>query len=263
MDSVDHALHVASYFFLPQLWELGRVRHLQTESDFFEKRYASKPLAAFVSLVGIVFLVPYVDLQLTGLGDIVRVASFGLVGKTAAMVLAATVVAAFVLASGIRAVAWMSILKDVLLLGAAAAVGIGVPCIYFHGIGPMFADLMRTHPGHLALPGNTTDFGQSWYVSTVLLNALGAFMWPHLFAASFTARNGDVLRQNAVFMPLYTITFPLVFFAGFAALLIVPGLCNGDLSLLTPAQRVFPSWALGVIGGAGALTAMVRRQCSS
>lgn len=249
--------YVASFFFLPQLWEIGRKHKLQTESDFFEKRYTSKRLAAFVSLVGIVFLVPYVDLQLTGLGDIVRVASFGGIDKTTAMVIAAGVVAAFVFASGIRAVAWMSILKDALLLGAAVAVGIGVPYAYFHGIGPMFAELVRTHPRHLVMPGSTKDLGHSWFITTVVLNALGAFMWPHLFAASFTAKSSDVVRRNAVFMPLYTITFPLVFFAGFAALLLVPGLHNGDLSLLTMARRTFPAWFLGVIGGAGALTAMV------
>ncbi|HEY5213159.1 MAG TPA: hypothetical protein VIJ38_09075, partial [Acidobacteriaceae bacterium] len=39
--------------------------------------------------------------------------------------------------------------------------------------------------------------------------------------------------------------------------LVVPGLANGDLSLLTVARQTFPAWMLGVIGGAGALTAMV------
>jgi solute:Na+ symporter, SSS family len=39
--------------------------------------------------------------------------------------------------------------------------------------------------------------------------------------------------------------------------LVVPGLPNGDLSLLTIVRQSFPPWFLGVIGGAGALTAMV------
>lgn len=249
--------YVASFYFLPPLWELGRIHKLQTESDFFEVRYASKPLAAFVSLVGIVFLIPYIDLQLTGLGDIVQIASFGGVNKTAAMVIAAAVVAAFVFASGIRAVAWVSILKDILLLGAAVSIGIGIPYAYFHGIGPMFAALVRAHPRHLVMPGSTKNLGHAWFVSTVLVNALGFYMWPHTFAASFSAKSGDVLRRNAVIMPLYTITLPFIFFAGFAALLIVPGLRDGDLSLLTMVQRAFPAWFLGIIGGAGALTAMV------
>jgi SSS family solute:Na+ symporter len=97
--------YVVSFYILPHLWEVGRVHKLQTQSDFFEKRYNSKYLAACVSLIGVVSLVPYVQLQLTGLGIIVGVASFEAIGRTAAMVIAAVIVAAFVFASGIRAVA--------------------------------------------------------------------------------------------------------------------------------------------------------------
>jgi SSS family solute:Na+ symporter len=166
-------------------------------------------------------------------------------------------VAAFVFASGVRAVAWVSVLKDFLLLSAALAIGIGVPYIHFGGIGPMFAALVHAKPEHLVMPGATKNLGHAWYVSTVLLTSLGFYMWPHAFGSSFTAKSGNTLRRNAVFMPLYGITLPLIFFVGFAAILVVPGLSNGDLSLLTVVRKTFPAWFLGVIGGAGALTAMV------
>src|SRR4029077_14633648 len=69
--------------------------------------------------------------------------------------------------------------------------------------------------------------------------------------------SGRTLRRNAVIMPLYCITMPLMFFVGLSALLILPGLSNGDLALMTMVRKTFPAWFLGVIGGAGALTAMV------
>jgi len=249
--------YVVSFYVLPPLWEVGRAYKLQTESDFFEKRYDSKSLAVLVSIVGVVFIVPYIQLQLTGFGIIVAVASFGAIGQTTATIIAAVIVAGFVFASGIRAVAWVSILKDILLLGAAVSIGVWVPYRYFHGIGPMFTALIQAHPQHLVMPGATKNLGHAWYISAVLLNSFGAYMWPHTFGASFSARSSNVLRRNAIVMPLYTITLTFIFFAGFAALMVVPGLSNGDLSLLTIARRTFPAWALGVIGGAGALTAMV------
>jgi SSS family solute:Na+ symporter len=166
-------------------------------------------------------------------------------------------VAAFVFVSGVRAVAWVSILKDVLLLFAALSIGIGVPHIYFGGVGPMFAALARAKPDHLVMPGATKDMGHTWYISTVLLASFGAYMWPHTFGASLTARSGNTLRRNAVVMPLYTLTLALIFFVGFAATMIVPGLSNGDLALLIVVRKSFPAWFLGLIGGAGALTAMV------
>jgi len=249
--------YVISFFILPQIWEVGRKYRLQTQSDFFSMRYGNKYLAALVCVIGVAFLIPYIQIQLTGLGIIVSVASFDGISRTTAMVISVVLLAAFVFASGIRAVAWMSVLKDVLMVVAAFSIGIGVPYIHYGGIGPMFAALAHARPAHLTMPGSTANLGHMWYISTVLLSSLGFYMWPHAFGAAFTARSGDALRRNAVVMPLYTITLAFIFFAGFTAVLIVPGLPNGDLSLLTIVRRSFPPWFLGVIGGAGALTAMV------
>jgi solute:Na+ symporter, SSS family len=249
--------YVVSFFILPQIWEIGRKCGLQTQSDFFNVRYGNKYLAAFVCVVGITFLIPYLQLQLTGLGFIVSIASFDGIGRTPAMVISVALLAAFVFASGVRAVAWVSVLKDILMVFAALSIGIGIPYIHYGSIGKMFAALAHARPAHLTMPGATTNLGHTWYISTVLLTSLGFYMWPHAFAATFTARSGNTLRRNAVVMPLYTITLAFVFFAGFTAVLVIPGLANGDLSLLTIVRRSFPPWFLGVIGGAGALTAMV------
>jgi SSS family solute:Na+ symporter len=250
-------VYVVSFFTLPYVWEVGRKHRLQTQADFFQVRYGSKYLGAFVALVGVVSLIPYVQMQVTGLGLIVEIASFGAIRRTPAILIGFALVAGFVFLSGVRGVAWVSIIKDLLLLFAAIFIGFAVPHIYFGGIGRMFTALVQTKPSHLVMPGATKDLGHTWYVTTVLLISFGFYMWPQWFAASFTARSGRILRRNAVLMPLYTITMPLMLLVGLSALLIVPGLSNGDLSLLTIARKTFPAWFLGIIGGAGALTAMV------
>jgi solute:Na+ symporter, SSS family len=249
--------YVLSFFLLPEIWEAGRRHGMQTQPDFFGVRYGNRYLAGLVCLVGIASFVPYLDLQLTGVGIIVQVASFGAIGRTPAMAVTVMLLVAFVFAGGVRAVAWVSVVKDLLMLLAALAIGIGVPLIHFGSVGAMFTALEHAHPAHLTMPGATSGLGHAWYVSTVLLTALGFYMWPHTFAAAFTARSGDALRRNAVVMPLYSLTLVFIFFAGFAAVLIVPGLTDGDLALLTVVRRSFPPWFLGVVGGAGALTAMV------
>jgi SSS family solute:Na+ symporter len=249
--------YVVSFFILPPLWEAGRRFGMQTQPDFFSVRYGNRHLAAFVAVVGVVFLLPYFQLQVTGLGIIVSLASFGTIGRTPAMIISVSLMAAFVLAGGIRAVAWVSVLKDVLMLVAAFTIGIGIPYVHFGGIGAMFTALARSHPSHLTMPGATPNLGHTWYISTVLLSALGVFMWPHYFSTSFTAKSADTLRRNAVAMPLYTVSLAFILFAGFSAVLVVPGLSNGDLALLTVVRQSFPAWLLGLIGGAGALTAIV------
>ena len=250
-------MYVVSFFILPPLWEMGRKHKLQTQADFFQARYDSTVLSAFVALVGVVCLIPYLQIQLTGLGLIVEVASFGGIHRTPAMILGFGLVAAFVLVSGVRGVAWVSVIKDLLLLSAAVFVGIAIPRIYFGGIGPMFSALVKTNANHLMMPGATKQLGHTWYVTSVLLIAFGFYMWPQYFAATFTARSGKILRRNAVIMPLYSVTVPLMLFVGLSAVLILPSLSNGDLSLLVMVRKTFPAWVLGIIGGAGALTAMV------
>jgi solute:Na+ symporter, SSS family len=119
-------IYVVSFYILPQMWEVGQKHRLQTQADFFRVRYRSKYLEVFVALIGVIFIIPYLQLQLTGLGIIVEMASFGAIHRTPAMVISFAMVAAFVFTSGIRGVAWISGLKDVLLLFAAIFVGIAI-----------------------------------------------------------------------------------------------------------------------------------------
>ncbi len=68
-----------------------------------------------------------------------------------------------------------------------------------------------------------------------------------------------VFRKNAAIMPLYSLVLLFVFFAGFAAILQVPGLkgADVDLSLFRLALQTFDPWFIGIIGSAGVLTALV------
>lgn len=152
-------MYVASFYILPQMWEAGKRYQLQTQADFFRVRYGSKYLEAFAALVGVIFIIPYLQLQLTGLGLIVEVAGFGGIHRTPAMVIAFVIVAAFVFTSGVRGAAWVSVLKDILLLFAAVFVGIAIPRHYFGGVGPMFTALVHARPNHLVMPGATKNFG--------------------------------------------------------------------------------------------------------
>jgi SSS family solute:Na+ symporter len=161
---------IGVFFIGPTLWALGRKFGMQTMGDFFAQRYGGRILAATVALAGVVFLIVYLQLQLTGLGIIVEVASFERFGRTPAMVVSTAVVACFVLSSGVRGVVWVSVLKDFLLVAVAVIVGFGLPYVNFGGIGPMFTALIKAKPGYLTMPGGTANLTHSWFISTILVN---------------------------------------------------------------------------------------------
>jgi SSS family solute:Na+ symporter len=162
-----------------------------------------------------------------------------------------------VVISGIRGSAWTSIIKDALIILVVLFLGIYLPLHYEGGIGAMFAAVDTAKPGFLAFAA--TGKSVSWFVSTVLLTALGFFMWPHSFAACYTAKNEGVFRKNAIILPLYQLVLLFVFFVGFTASLVVPGLKGAatNMALLKITVAAFPPWVVGIVGATGVLTALV------
>ena len=249
--------YTLSYWLLPAIWRYATAERLHTQPDFFARKYASPLLGVLVALVGVVALIPYMVLQLKGLGIIVGAASGGAISDDAAIWIGVAVVTAYVVVSGVHGSAWTSVIKDIMILLVVLFLGIYLPWHYYGGWQPMFEAIDKAKPGFLTLPPR----GQSivWFDSTVLLTALGFYMWPHAIGAVFTARSARVFRRNAFFMPLYQIILGFVFLVGFAAILQVPGLKGSemDLSLLRISIKTFDPWFIGVIGAAGVLTALV------
>ena len=249
--------YIISFFLLPPVWRTAKRLGLHTQPDFFQARYGSPALTSLTVLIAVVSIVPYLQLQLAGLGKVVEIASAGAISSTVAIVAAFAVTCVFVYTSGIKGIAWVAIIKDVAMLVAVGVIGFGLPAMYFGGIGRMFAELMRQHPTYLVFPGGTTTMGVGWVVSTILLTGMGFYCWPHTFASAFSAKDDRTLRRNAVIMPLYQLPVLLVFFVGFTALLVIPGLKDPDTALLALVTKSYPGWFAGFIGGAGAVTAMV------
>jgi len=249
--------YTISFFILPAIWKLGKKHGLHTQPDFFIKRYGSRALGVFVALIGVVFIIPYLQLQLTGLGLIVQEASNRAISPNAAIVISFLFTCAFVYTSGIRGTAWVSIVKDIMMVVSVLVVGFGVPYIYFGGIGRMFETLIRERPDYLIFPGATAGMDVLWVMSTVLLTGAGFYMWPHTFASVFSGKSAETIKRNAVIMPFYQLPILLIFFVGFTALLVIPGLENGDFSFLALVNKTYPAWFMGFVGAAGAVTAMV------
>jgi SSS family solute:Na+ symporter len=249
--------YTLSFFILPELWKIGKRYGLHTQPDFFIEIYGSRFLGVLVALVGIVSIIPYLQLQLTGLGLIVEVSSNQAIQSKLAIFVSFILTCAFVYTSGIRGSAWVSVIKDVMMIAAVAIVGIGVPHIYFGGFGKMFQALIAQKPGHLVFPGAAPSMDTLWVMSTLLLTGMGFYMWPHVFGSAFSAKSDKIIKRNAIIMPFYQIPVLLVLMVGFTAFLVLPGLKNGDLAFLELVKKTYPSWLLGFVGAAGAVTAMV------
>lgn len=249
--------YVIGYFMLPHIWRYAANHHLVSQPDFFAHKYDSKILGVIVAVVGVLALIPYLVLQLTGLGIIVSAASFGAIPDWVAVFLGAGIMIIYVIVSGIRGSAWTAIVKDAMVLTVVVFLGIWLPFHLYGGVDKMFLAINNAKPNFLTFPAH----GKSvwWFVSTVILTSFGFFMWPHTTVSVLTAKNGRVFRKNAIVLPLYQLILLFVILVGFAAVLKVPGLKGHDidLALFKIVIATLPPWVVGIVGAAGILTALV------
>jgi SSS family solute:Na+ symporter len=249
--------YVAGYWMMPRVWAYAKAHRLVSFADYFALKYQSRALGIVVSVVALLGLASLLTTQLRGLSIIIAEASDGALPAWAAVAIGTTVMVGYILVSGIRGCAAISVFKDVMIVGVAGWLGVYFPRHYFGGIRPMFAAVAAARPGfmHLTQPG----CGPAWYTSTVLLVSMAYYMYPHTFTALYASRNARVVRRNNSLMPLAQFIILLMFLVGFTAILTLPELrgAEADLALLRLVKQTLPPWGLGLVGGVGVLMAVV------
>lgn len=248
---------VVLYFVTPRLWRLGKRHDYLTQADYFADRYRSPWFGRLVALLGVVFLVPYLQLQITGLGLIVKLVTGDAASSVLSMIVATSLTVGFVLWSGLRGVARASYLKDALVIVAVLVVGVAVPVHYAGGVGATFTAITARSPALLTVHGG--KFDQTWWLTSILISIIGAgFMTtPHTWPSVLAARNARVLRQNNIYLPLYELVILIPLVIGFTGVLVPHKGTDSNSVLLTLSAGALPGWATGIIAFAGASAAMV------
>ncbi|MCL7491323.1 sodium:solute symporter family protein [Streptomyces sp. MCA2] len=252
--------YALGYVVGPMLWAYARRHGLVGITDMIAHRYRSPWLGAAVALLATVCLLPYIQLQITGMGVVVSTISYGAISLNWAYFLAFAVTTGFVVVSGLRGSAWVSVLKDVLVIGTLGFLAVYVPLHYFDGYGPFLDRIVAEKPQWLAFPGHASGgLGSVWFVTTTVVNSLTVVIFPTTVAGYLGARNADALRRNAMYLPFYNVLLFVPMLLGMAALFVVPGLVGADsnLALFKLVVDSLPAWAVGLIGVAAALSSIV------
>ncbi|MFI1971721.1 sodium:solute symporter [Streptomyces cinnamoneus] len=252
--------YAIGYVVGPTLWAYARRHGLVTITDMVAHRYGRPWLGTAVAVLATVCLLPYIQLQITGMGVVVSTISYGAISLNWAYFIAFAVTTGFVVVSGLRGSAWVSVLKDVLVIGTLGFLAVYVPLHYFDGYGPFLDRVVAEKPDWLTFSGHGgSGLDGSWFVSTSLLNSLTVVIFPTTVAGYLGARNADALRRNAMLLPLYNVLLFVPMLLGMAAVFVVPGLtgAGSNLALFKLVVDSLPAWAVGLIGVAAALSSIV------
>jgi solute:Na+ symporter, SSS family len=248
------------FVFGPLIWQRARTFNCLTNADYFSSIYQSDSLGLLVAACGVFCLILYITVQLTGIQILLEIAGYGSVKNVTAGAIAFFLIMAFVFSTGLRGVAWVSLVKDVLVFGAILFAGVVIPIQFFGSPLHLFEKLRQTYPTWLTLRPGTMPNGTVWFVSTVLVNGFGSITWPHAVAAAiYSAKDEASIRRNAIIVPFYILIVVFTLLAGFSALVLMPGLKGDDTdqSFMRVVQTHYPAWVLGIMAGAGCLSALV------
>ncbi|MET7994148.1 sodium:solute symporter family protein [Amycolatopsis sp. NPDC005232] len=249
--------YVVLFFLAKRLWRMGKDRGYLTQGDFLEDRFSSKFLGTLSAVLGVIFVLPYLQLQITGLGLIVRLVTGDAASGNLSMVLGSVLIVAFVLWAGLRGVAATSYFKDAIMLVVLVVLIIAVPAHFAGGVSGVFHKIEQLHPEKLFIHAGSND--HTWFITSMIVSAIGVGLMtlPHSWPALMAARDPKVLRRNYTWMPIYELCLLLPMIIGFAAILVVDKTSDPNGVLLTLSKDALPGWVTGLVVVAATATAMV------
>src|SRR3954451_5366483 len=140
------------YLFAPMVWGYAKRHNLISVSDILAHRFQSKRFGITVAAVATIALLPYIQLQIQGMGLVVSAISYGEIGLKTAFVIGFVVSVGFVLVSGLRACAWVSVFKDSMVVLTIVFLAVYLPLKLFNGYGDLFGQIRATKTEWLTLP---------------------------------------------------------------------------------------------------------------
>ncbi|PUB11969.1 sodium:solute symporter [Paenisporosarcina sp. OV554] len=245
-----------SYFYLPKLWEVSKKHKLTTLADYAKGRFDSRFLSLLIAIVGVFMLIPYIDLQLAGIQDTLTVAGTGYINIKFVVIISFLLVALYTFFSGIKGPAYTAVIKDILVWVIMLFLVVSIPIIHFGSWGSMINKIVVESPELLTIP-TTGPKGIPWFLTASLVSGLALFMWAHAVTGVFTAKNADVLRKNAIYLPFYNIVLILVVFLGFAAYIVLPEGSDPRFALLHLIQMSYGGVVQGLAYSTIALASLI------
>ncbi len=251
------------FVFAPRLWSVARVHGYVTPADFIRGRYGSRGLGLAVAVTGILATMPYIALQLVGIGAVLTV--LGVTGTSGnafvqdlPLIIAFIVLAAYTWLAGLRAPALIAFVKDTLIYVTVIVAIIYIPMRlggWGHIFGAASTHLKAINPTTGKPKGGliVTPAGEWAYATLALGSALALFMYPHAVTGVFAARRRDVIRRNMAILPAYSLVLGLIALFGYMALAtpavnagVKAGGGNAQLSVPLLFEHMFPSWFAGI-----------------
>ena len=201
----------------PRLWSVAHKHGYVTPADFVRGRHGSPTLALLIAITGIVATMPYIALQLVGIGAVLR--TMGVEGEWP-LIIAFVILAAYTYQSGLRAPALIAFVKDTLIYIVVIVAVIYIP-IKLGGFDEIFGAAQKKFDGTEppVVDGLMLADAQILGYSTLAFgSALALFLYPHSITGLLASRSRDTIRRNMAALPAYSFMLGLLALLGLMAI---------------------------------------------
>src|SRR6201995_1410780 len=239
---------------MPLLWKVAHRNGYVTAADVVHGTYNSRGLELAVALTGMLATMPYIALQLIGMGVVIK--AMGLTGEWP-IIAAFIILALYTYSSGLRAPALIAFVKDIMIYIVVLVAVVVVPA-KLGGYGAVFAAAGDAFAAKGGATGLTLKDSQYLaYASLAFGSALAAFMYSHTLTGAFASRSADTIRKNAILLPAYTLLLGLIALLGYMAHAAQIKVDSPNDVVPTLFKVLFPPWFAGFSFSAIAIGALV------
>jgi len=242
------------FVIMPLIWKNAHKNGHVTAADVVLGTSGSRALELVVALTGIVATMPYIALQLVGMGAVIK--AMGLTGEIP-IVAAFIILALYTYSAGLRAPALIAFVKDIMIYIVVLAAVVIIPA-RLGGYGAVFDAANNAFTAKGGATGLTLKPAQILpYATLALGSALAAFMYPHTLTGIFASKSADTIRKNAVLLPAYTLLLGLIALLGYMAYAAGVKVTSPTDVVPTLFKTVFPAWFAGFAFAAIGIGALV------
>jgi len=229
---------VAIYIFGTRIRRIGRENGYLTPADMISAHYKSPvALRLLVALIGILYAVPYVVIQIQAGGILSEQLFPGRDTFEIGASLLALITMLYIMTGGMRSVAWTDVVQGGLLVSGMLLAGTCAVAV-LGGLGQFFKAVASLPPKSLSVPGTTDYWVPGMLFTASAFASLGSMIQPAQWMRFYAARSNSVLRRSAL---IFALVLTLCFFFG----VMLVGLGGQVLYPLVDANGLYHMNAMG------------------
>lgn len=217
-------------FFGPRFWLIGKKNNYVSPYEMLGDRYQNQWIAFTASLSACIFLIPYLAVQLMGVGYLLSGLSGGEIPFIYGVAIAVVLAIAWALIAGMKSVTWTDSLQSLIMIVVSIIILFYVIYQHLGGFVEFFGSLAALEGDVLSVPG-PGFFSFKTFLGLSLPWFFFSISNPQVSQRLFIPRDLKAMKTMIKGFLLFGFIYTLVsVFWGFSARLLIPGLSNADLA---------------------------------